>query len=377
MNWIPFILLATGTLYSAPQPSFTSEKKAEAFKPFTGKVLSNKVRMRSKADLESHIVRQLGKQDLLLITGEEGNFYAIQPPKDLKTYVFRSYILDGVVEADRVNVRLEPHVDATIIGQLQAGTKVAGIPCATNPKWLEIAPPSGTHFYVAKEYVTYAGGPEFLAEMDKRKTQVETLLSSALCLAEMETKKSFEEMSSEEAVSKLQDIVHNYADFPEAVAQAKEALAVLKETYLQKKISHLEDERIAVPLNGAAMAKKQAANSLKSSRINTDDMQYWNVVEESLYLSWAAFHAGKKMEDFYQEQKANGTILSGKVETYKQSVKNKPGDYLLKCDQSPSAYLYSTEVDLEKFVDKEVTILVSPRPNNHFAFPAYFVLAIE
>jgi hypothetical protein len=25
----------------------------------------------------------------------------------------------------------------------------------------------------------------------------------------------------------------------------------------------------------------------------------------------------------------------------------------------------------------EVTLLVSPRPNNHFAFPAYFVLDVE
>jgi len=41
------------------------------------------------------------------------------------------------------------------------------------------------------------------------------------------------------------------------------------------------------------------------------------------------------------------------------------------------AYLYSTQVNLEDFVGKRVTLLVSPRPNNNFAFPAYYVFEVE
>src|SRR5579872_1209909 len=126
-----------------PAAQQTAVKK-EAFKPFTGKLIANKVRVRAKPDLDAHVVRQMNKNDLLLVIADEGDFYAIEPLKDTKAYVFRSYILDNVVEANRVNVRLEPHVDAPIICQLQAGDKIQGQVCNLNHKWMEIAPPKGT-----------------------------------------------------------------------------------------------------------------------------------------------------------------------------------------------------------------------------------------
>ena len=69
-----FILsfLSIGTLaFAAPaapaKPSAAPVKKAEAFKPFTGKLLASKVRIRAKADLESPIIRQMSKNELLLV----------------------------------------------------------------------------------------------------------------------------------------------------------------------------------------------------------------------------------------------------------------------------------------------------------------------
>ena len=41
-----------------PAAAKENVKKVEAFKPFTGKVLANKVRIRVKPDLDSHIFRQ-------------------------------------------------------------------------------------------------------------------------------------------------------------------------------------------------------------------------------------------------------------------------------------------------------------------------------
>ena len=71
--------------------------------------------------------------------------------------------------------------------------------------------------------------------------------------------------------------------------------------------------------------------------------------------------------------------LSGFLEPYKHPIKNRPGDYLLvsKSQNLPIAYLYSTHVDLEPLQGTEVTVRAAPRPNNHFAYPAYFVLSIE
>jgi uncharacterized protein YgiM (DUF1202 family) len=403
MSWlkVPFIAVSAmsiaASLQAAPQastaksPASQPVKKSD-FKSFTGKVAANKVRLRVKPDLESHIIRQVNKNDLLLVVGEQGDFYAVQPPKDTKAYVFRSYILDDVVEANRVNVRLEPHVDGAIIGQLQGGDRVKGQVCPMNHKWLEIPAPATTKFYVSKEFLTQAGGPDYMATMEKRKTQVEEQLSAAFLAAETECKKEFEAMSPQPIIEQFQTILHAFTDFPDALAQAKEGLALLKDTYIQKKISYLESKaQLSDTAKEEILARHKAESqelfagspspTLFSKRAvkreMTDGMRFWDTIEESLYLSWTAFHSGRKMDDFYAEQKANAAVLTGTVEAYDHPVKNRPGDYVLRGQDSPMAYLYSTAVNLEKYEGKKVTLLASPRPNNHFAFPAYFVLSVE
>lgn len=238
---ISFAVAAQAAPAPAPsKPAAAKEivKKAEAFKPFTGKVLANKVRIRVKPDLDSHIFRQVGKNELLLIVGEEGDFYAVQPPKDTKAYVFRSYILDNVVEANRVNIRLEPHVDGPIIGQLQAGDKIKGQIATMNNKWIEMSPPSSTKFYVSKEFIGNAGGPDHLVATEKKKAQVEDLLHNAFLSADAECKKVYEDMAPQPVIEQFQTIIRNFPDFAEATAQAKEGLALL-ERHLSAKEDHL------------------------------------------------------------------------------------------------------------------------------------------
>ncbi len=367
---------------------------AKAFRPFTGKVTANKVRMRIKPDLDSHIVRQANKNDLFLVVAEEGEFFAIEPPKDIKGYVFRSYILDDIVEVSKVNVRLEPNQDAPIIGQLEAGMKVQSHVCPSNHKWLEIGAPKGTHFYVSKEFLVSVGGPEYIANMEKRKTQAEELLHEALAQAEIESKKSYEDMSILPVVEQFQTLLHAYSDFPEIVTLAKEKLSALKETFLNKKIAFLETKAELSPKAREELLAKHKEESrdlsvdtaeqshpgwLKKTakKESSSDYRFWDTLEESLYLSWTSFHSGKKMDEFYAEQMANAKVLTGVLEPYQDTVKEKPGNFLLRNENGPVAYLYSTHVDLEKLCDQEVSLLVSPRPNNHFAFPAYFVLSIE
>ncbi|PIS03313.1 MAG: hypothetical protein COT85_00510 [Chlamydiae bacterium CG10_big_fil_rev_8_21_14_0_10_42_34] len=388
-------LLSIATFSFAPpiEAAQTSGKKAESFKPFTGKITANKVRIRAKGDLDSPIVRQMNKNDMLLVVGEDGDFFAIEPLKDTKAYIFRSYILDNIVEANRVNVRLEPHIDAPIIGQLQAGDKVEGTVCSINHKWLEIAPPKTSRFYVAKDYVAQAGGPELLAQIERKKHQVEELLTSAYINAEAECKKNYEEMAPQHAIEQFQAIIRNYSEFPDAITQAKEGLSLLKETYINKKIAFLESK---ADLSSTAKEELRAKHIAESPELyeqgvakvdptiwskrsqKKDNLGFWDTLEESLYLSWTAFHAGKTFDDYYYEQKANASVLTGTIERYTYDVRNKPGDFILRgVEDAPVAYLYSTQIDLDQFAGKTVTLLAAPRPNNHFAFPAYYVFSVE
>lgn len=384
-------LVAAGPVVATP--SQTTEQTAKAFKPFTGKVTANKVRLRIKADLESHVLRQVNKNDLLLVVAEEGDFFAVEPSKETKAYIFRSYVLEDTVEANHVNVRLEPHADAPIIGQLQAGDKVHGQICPINHKWMEVSPPKGTRFYVSKEFIVPAGGPEYLAMTERRKAGAEELLNAAFMAAERECRKSYEEMSPQVPSARFQEVLHNFADFPETVSAAKEGLALFKETYLNKKISFLESKAELSPTTKEELIAKHKEESqdlfvnipthanlssreLRLQNKETAGPRIWNVLEEALYLSWSAFHSGKNIDDFYIEQRANAAALTGTIDFYTPSVKEKPGNFILR-GPNATAYLYSTHVDLETYVGKTVTVIASPRPNNHFAFPAYFVLAVE
>lgn len=103
----------------------------------------------------------------------------------------------------------------------------------------------------------------------------------------------------------------------------------------------------------------------------------WEPIEENLYLSWAMSHRNKSIEDFYQDQKLRSFKVSGVLESYIDPVRNKPGDFIIRDRDCPVGYAYSTLVDLKPLIGKPVTFHVISRSNNHFAFPAYFVLSVE
>ncbi|HSW72664.1 MAG TPA: SH3 domain-containing protein [Chlamydiales bacterium] len=361
-------------------------------KTFTGKVLGNKVRLRTKPDFDGAIVREMNKNDLLLVLGEESDFYAVQPPRNTKAYVFRSYIIDNTVEASKVNVRLGPNVESPIIGQLHAGQKVEGVACLHNNKWLEIAAPSNSRFYISKEFVTSVGGPDLFAKMEKKKEEVVSILNLAYLMAEAECKKVIDEMNPKAAIAEFEKIINHYSEFEDELRQAKEGLLALEDNYLKKKVLFLEGKTVPEKIPDVSFPKVagsadvpnkqdpniwQKRNYFSKGKNLNNKMKYWQGVEETLYSSWSNYHEDKKPDDFYVEQKLNAATIKGLVDTFDVTLKNRPGDYVLKENNVPVAYLYSTQVDLDKWLGKKVNVVVAPRPNNHFAFPAYYVFEVN
>jgi len=345
-----------------------------AFSPFTGKVLGDKVRMRLQPDLDGYIVRELHKNELISIVGQEGDFYCIEPPDAIKAYIFRSFILDDIVEGNRVNVRLEPDLEAPVIGHLNSGDRVEGEISSLNKKWLEISPPATTHFYVSKEFIEVAGGPELKAKMEKRKKTAAELLENTNLLAKEEMEKPFEAIDFERIKQGYLTIIHEYTDFPQKAEFAKEALTKVQENYLQRRIAYLE-EKAALVLSDSKEPKSSSYNGTARPTFHT--VQMWGPVEQALYASWAQVHNQKTMEDFYQEQKLVALTVSGVLEAYNSPVRNKPGDFIIKNKNLPVAYVYSTKVNLADYLGKKVTLVGSPRSNNNFAFPAYYVHEVE
>ncbi len=396
----------SGTNPETKETQESSEKPASklaqhtAISAFTGRITKNKVRMRIQPNLDAKILTELTRDDLLVVVGESEDFYAIKPPADTKGYVFRTFVLDGTVEGDRVNVRLEPELDAPIIAQLNKGEHVEGSISPLNSKWLEISPPTTVRFYVAKEYIEKIGDPDLMARIQKRREEVNNLLSTAYTTSQTELQKPFPQIDLNGVVATFNKIIQQYGDFPEQVARAREVLTSLQEKYLQSKIAYLETkaqllDKIAqnsdsTQQEGLQKLQEQFLTASEppvqetipgtegvTGKTITAKMALWNSIEQKQFEEWLKENPEGTSESFYAEQAAHGVTLRGIVENYNRNIKNKPGDYLLvnPATHLPTAYLYSTQINLQDLVGHEITIKASPRPNNNFAFPAYFVIS--
>lgn len=362
-----------------PQENLETHKlpivKKAPFSAFTGKVKGSKVRVRLQPDLSGKILKELLKNDLVSVVDEEGDFWAIQAPEGIKAYVFRSFVLDNVVEGNRVNIRLEPNLEAPVIGHLNSGDKIKSVICPVNNKWLEISPPSQAKFYVAKEFIEHVGGPELKNQLDKRKTTVDQLFEGAALLSKSEMLKSFEEIDFERIRRSYDTIISQFTDFPESVEQAKSILSSLHDAYVEKRISHLESKTAA---STHPIEEPSTQMRISEALLHPNDrMKMWEPIEEALYLTWSHLNEEKDLDDYYKEQELVAVSISGILEAYSSPVKNKPGDYILKDKDLPVAYIYSTKIDLQNFVGKKVNLVGSPRPNNNFAFPAYYVHTVQ
>jgi hypothetical protein len=435
----------------------TTAKQSPAFTPFTGKVLKDKVRLRTQPTLDDNVFREAHRDDMLVVIGEIDGFYVTQPPKDLKAYVFRTFILNNVVEGSHVNVRIKPDLDAPIIAQLNPGDHIESTVSAANSKWLEIPMPDSAHFYIAKEFVKKVGDADMLDKVTKRRAEIVTLLDSANADAQVELKKPFDLINISGPTATLQKVIAQYADFPAEVDKAKGMLAQLQESYLQKKIDHLdfcskqaseawegklkelemlqqrfaqleqefhqeknlhaskeeeglERERQAAlliqktTLEAAQQVQKAAleaaeqvqATALEAARVAreaalkeaydaqaaavTNKLAIWAKVEEAIYENWKDENKSDvPLQAYYSQQLEEAVTLRGVIEPYNQPVRNRPGDYRLlnQADNTPIAFLYSTSINLQDNIGQVVTVKAVTRPNNHFAFPAYYALAVE
>lgn len=397
------------SLAIASQPKQTPKESLKpAFEPFTGKITKNRVRLRLLPSLDGNIIKELDQNSMVVVVDETEDFYAVEPPADSKAYIFRTYIIDNVVEGTHVNVRLKPDMDAPVLFQLNSGDKVEGIIDPANNKWIEINLPKSVHFYIAKDYIQKIGDRSLMAKQEKRLTEVNKILNDTQMLGKEEMNKPFDQINLDGIAVNYQRIIQQYSDFPDQVSRAKESLDALQNAYYQKKLTYLEkhhelsadlknkNDRLSAELKAqqnqlqklkqqlqqATLAANQipaekplqAADTVKPMPIK---MAAWLPVEQAIYETSAS--NGTSMDAYYAQQKQNSIKMKGMLETYNRPVKNKPGDFILVNAQNniPVAFLYSTQVNLQDWIGQDVTLIVSPRPNNNYAFPAYFVLGIE
>lgn len=398
-----FLAVCNALICSAPI-------KTPSFSPFTAKIIRNKVRIRLQPSTESPIFKEAEKGEMVVVIGENEDFYSILPPEETQAFVFRTFVLDNIVEGHKVNVRLTPSLDAPVIAQLNTGDRVEGSICSSNSKWLQISPPSSVRFYIAKDYIEKIGPPDLITKLKKRKQDAITLYDQTSLAIQNEFQKSFDQIHLEPYLQKLAYLQKEFADFPDIAINTQELLKKAQETYLHKKIAFLENKALDSSQHWQArqheLANQLTANQQKLSKLeqqlaatqekkaiqtlqtvhpsspakkNDPSSSTWMVNEQKRFKEWLTTHEGKTIEEFYKEQEECSILLTGIIEPYARSIKNKPGDFMLvnPANHLPIAYLYSTNAPIQDKIGQNVTVHAVQRPNYHFAYPAYYVLSIE
>lgn len=346
--------------------------------PFTGKITKNRVRLRLQPHLDGTILKELSKEALVIVNGAEDEFYAVQPAPEAKGYVFRTYILDGEVVGNHINVRLEPDTNAPIVCQLNNGDKISGTVSSTNNRWLEIDLPDSAHFYVAKEFVHRIGDAQTYYTIEKKRAELSTQLAALELSLTEELQKPFREIQLQRITSELNDIISQNKEEVLLVEKAEFLVKKMQETYLEKSIAYKDVEATPALLEEATPLAVHEENT-PSVPVVVVAKPLLNDFEKELFQRALGTGSVTNIDQFYAQEQKKATRLCGIIKPNTRPVKNLPGDYLLVNPKTnlPLAYLYSTRVDLSTLVGKEMSLSLSPRPNNNFAYPAYFVLKAE
>ncbi len=366
-------LLAVGSLPALDEsrpPTSATTKPSVTFEPFTGKITGSKVRLRLQPNLDGTILKELNRGDLLVITGEYDEYYAVKPESSYKGYVYRSYVIDNVVEANHVNLRLEPDTNAPILTQLGEGDTIQGTMCPENNKWLMIDLPETVCFYVAKEYVQRLGDAGLFRRIETRKTQVSHRLEELEHAVTRELQKSFSTIQLVPIVNELQTIIAQNEDQPALTSKAQALIKTAQTEYLTRSQSLAEAKQISScpsPEESVATAQPEPQSHYASLAL---EQQEKGIVE-------TAIQSGKvsSREMFYSGEVRIAEELLGQIVPYDRIVRGRPGDFMFVDAKTkvPVAYLYSCHIDLSSYVGQTVRIAVSSRPNHQFALPAYFV----
>ncbi len=345
------------------------ETVSKEISPFTGKITGDKVRLRLSPTLDGSILSELNKDDLIVITGEIDDFYTVKPSPSTKAYIYRAYVLDDVVEANNVNIRLEPNNHAPILSQLNQGDRVGGMLCPNNNKWLEINPPESVQFYVSKTYVTNVGDETLYQKTEDKHQKIKNKLSSIQESLQKELQKPFAIIQIVPAINELKAIITESQDLQDLAKEADALIQTTQEQYVvlsQNKTADIQQEKLE---GGEQVAFSEQSNFYRFASFALEKQER-TLIEQAIVNGDVS-----TQEEFYLKESNNAEEITGQLIPYERTSSTRPGDFMLVDIKTkvPVAYLYSNTIDLKEFIGRNITVVASTRPNHHYALPAFFV----
>ncbi len=131
---------------------------AQEFYPFVAGVTADNVHIRSgqSDNFESLLKVDAGQQ--LVVVDKSYSWYKIELPEEAKSFVSSEFVLrlqegQGLVTANRLNIRSGAGPRHSVLGQLNEGQEVEIL--EEKEHWLRIRPVDGTYGWVSEDFVAF------------------------------------------------------------------------------------------------------------------------------------------------------------------------------------------------------------------------------
>ena len=153
----------------------TAHAYADQAMPFLAEVKVENVNLRAGQSTNFENLERLTKGEQLVVVDKSFSWYKVKLPLTAKAFVSSSLVNMvrgevGEIKGNRVNVRAQPKLDATVLGQLSKGTLVRVVEIIDGG-WYRIDPPDQTYGWLLAEYVTFLSNaipPPHLVEAPSR-----------------------------------------------------------------------------------------------------------------------------------------------------------------------------------------------------------------
>lgn len=160
--------------------SFAAEAKNS--ESFTGIIIADSVNIRSGPSENFEILRKMNKDNIVLVIGQEQEWYKIKLPRQSKAYIHKKFLSPAkknekfaFVIANNVNIRSDKGTQFNIIGQLNKKDKVEIM--AKEGQWYRIFSFKGCFAWVNEKYVENYGKPELYYAQERTNLKEKEILA--------------------------------------------------------------------------------------------------------------------------------------------------------------------------------------------------------
>ncbi|HKL21656.1 MAG TPA: SH3 domain-containing protein [Tichowtungia sp.] len=151
-------------------------------------VTGDRVSLRAEPELNSVLLdRTMEGDSLVLIDDANAEWLGVFPPDSVDLWVHSEFIQDGKVIPNRLNVRSCPSLSHSVVGVMEKNQELTIRGEAGG--WLRIAPPQGTVVWISRQYAQIAGAEnEPAAEMEldsSAPSEMNNVMGSSTGVAEL------------------------------------------------------------------------------------------------------------------------------------------------------------------------------------------------